>query len=605
MQISGIGAWSGGTVVDLAVCGDTVLAATFAGIVRSTDGGRSWHPVGRALPDWFVQAVALSSAGAQAVGLAASHMGWLYRSTDGGETWETLSYWRNLGITTRLVMSPNFEADGVVFACTEENGIWKSTDRGNSWKPANFGLLNLNAAALCFSPDFARDEVVFAGTDGGGLFRSRNAGRAWRESGEGIPDSAVQCLAISPHFGTDGVVLAGTEERGIYRSQDGGRTWDLLGASIAESCINGLYLSPDWAAGGSVVAATDDGLLLSADGGQTWRASQGAPDYPYVVVSGGEGLLAGVYEEGIYRSVEGDIWSPSNENLSAHLPPVVCFSGAFERDRTLLMASMEGTMVRSSDGGQTWTSLLGEEDVGVSAFTGTGEGGSMALLAAAESVVLCSRDSGDTWAAAVNTGQDPLSALAISANYDRDRCMVAGTTGGQVLLSIDGGTSWRHMQALGEMVVALAARTVSGRREVYAVTARAAEDGSSLLTLHKGGDWQALQSRAASEPVAVLRLVGENDLLCSLGKHILYLEADAWVAENELDGPASVSCLEVSGEAFLAGTRWGLSCSTDRAQSWAWLTSELSVVALHAMPDDPQQVVVVSMGGRMWQVDVS
>mgnify|MGYP000508898013 CR=1 FL=1 len=60
VRISRVGAWQGGTVVDLASYEDTVLAATFAGVFRSTDRGQNWQPVGRDLPDWFIQAVALA-----------------------------------------------------------------------------------------------------------------------------------------------------------------------------------------------------------------------------------------------------------------------------------------------------------------------------------------------------------------------------------------------------------------------------------------------------------------------------------------------------------------------------------------------------------------
>ena len=320
VRISGSGAWPGGTVLDLAVAPqsgtdqDIVLAATFVGIYRSTDGGRRWHLVESDLPDWFIQAVVLAPMQDRLVGLAASRMGWVYRSIDGGETWETLSDWRDMGIITRLVASPNFAMDGVVFACTEQDGVLKSSDRGRTWKAASFGLLNLNVVSLSFSPDFEQDEVAFAGTDGGGLFRSRNAGRAWRESGAGLPNSAVQCIAVSADFAQDGVVLAGTEDRGLYRSQDGGRTWrpvvdpdsSAAGALSADACINSLYMSPDWAAGGSIIAATDDGILVSSDGGAVWSAAAG-PDYPYVLADTSSGLLVGAYRVRLRQIVYGDI----------------------------------------------------------------------------------------------------------------------------------------------------------------------------------------------------------------------------------------------------------------------------------------------------------
>jgi photosystem II stability/assembly factor-like uncharacterized protein len=591
-----VGAWLGGTVVDIASYGDVALAATFAGIFCSTDGGHTWHSVGKNLPDWFIQAVTLAPMGNHILGLAASHLGWLYRSMDGGETWETGAYWLDLGIITRLTASPNFEADGIVFACTEENGVYKSSNRGRNWKQASFGLLNLNVSSLCFSPEFADDEVVFAGTDGGGLFRSRNAGRAWRESGEGLPDSAVQCLDISPDFGQDGVVWAGTEDQGLYRSTDGGRTWSPIGDALSEACINGLYASPKWSEGGPVVAATDQGLLVSSDGGQSWETAQGGADYPYVVVQCGDDLLAGAYADGVYRSTTGVSWQRSNDGLAAHIPPLVCFSETFEQDHTLLMASMEGILARSQDAGQTWRVLQEEEELSLSSLAGTGEGETMTLFTAAGASLSRSEDSGETWASILEVEDDPISAVALSKTYDQDQTIAVGTSGGQVLRSLDGGALWEQEAVLGETVVALAACSVT-----YAVTAQQTAEGRWQLTLHGGGLGPVL-TYEASEPVAQIIPLDDGKLLCAIGPDVLYLQDGNLVSRCELAGEAAVSCLAVAGDALLAGTRLGLYRSLDGAQTWQCLTTDVGVFSLHVVSAD--QLYAVSMGGELWRLDL-
>jgi photosystem II stability/assembly factor-like uncharacterized protein len=602
VQLEKLGIWPGGTVVDLAVDGEIVLAATFAGIYRSTDGGCSWQPVDADLPDWFIQTVVLAPMQDQVMALAASHMGWLYRSVDAGQTWETVSEWRDLGVVTRLVPSPNFAADGIVFACTEEDGVFKSTDRGRTWKSASFGLLNLNATALVYSDTFARDEVAFVGTDGGGFFRSRNAGRAWRESGEGLPNSAVQCLAISPIFAQDRALFAGTEDVGLYRSLDGGRTWSPAGEALAETCINGLYLPPDWADGGRVLAATDEGILASADGGATWQETEGGPYYPYVIVRAGDGLLAGAYDEGVYRSVDGITWQACNDNLAAHLPPTVCFSEAFERDRTLWMASMEGVAVRSTDAGQDWTALPNE--IPISMLTGAGDGAAMTLLAAVEATLLRSGDGGDSWEAVVSAGEDPISVLATSRTYAQDATMLAGTAGGQVLVSNDGGASWRQSaHFVDKMLVAVASRAqADGRTMNCAVVASQTPRGAWQLTLRAGEQWTEVLSREADELVAVLYPSADGQLFCALGRRVLCLQDGQVVGESELEGTAPVSCLAQMRDAVLAGTRAGLYRSTDDAQSWELVSGDIPVVALHAAPSG--QVYAVSMGGRLWKVDL-
>jgi len=604
VQVTGIGGWPGGTVVDIAVSGDVVLAATFAGIFRSTDGGTNWHRVGGQLPDWFIQAVALAPLANQVLGLAASHMGWLYRSADEGETWEVASYWQDQGIVTRLVPSPAFGTDGIVFACTEEDGIFKSVDRGTHWKQASFGLLNLSVTALCFSPDFHQDEIVFAGTDGGGLFRSRNAGRAWRESGEGLPDSAVQCLAVSPDFAQNREVFAGTEDRGLYRSSDGGQTWSPVGDALSNVCVNALCILPGGEYGGSIVVATDQGILVSTDGGYTWQTSQGGGDYPYALALCRDRVLAGTYEEGVYHSVDGGVsWQDSNEGLAAHLPPMACFSDDFAQDRTMLMSSMEGTLVRTKDAGRTWESLPREDDeFSASLITSTGIGSSMTVIAAQETSLLLSQDSGEQWIDVFDAGE-PISAIALSETYEQDSIMLLGTSGGQVLVSNDGGGSWETAASfVGETVLALAAHTREDQRFTYAVTALQSEAGTWELSLRGGVDWQPMAARQSDEPVAILAFMGSDQLFCALGRHTLHVQGDRLRSEGELEVSGPVSCLAPLERGILAGTRPGLCRSMDNGNSWQVLTTEISAVALHAATAN--RVYAVTMGGLLWQIDL-
>jgi photosystem II stability/assembly factor-like uncharacterized protein len=614
-------------VLDLAVLPrsgsdkDLVLAATFVGIYRSEDGGRHWHLTQADLPDWFIQAVVLAPMEDQVVALAASRMGWLYRSTDGGETWDTVSATRDMGVITRLVASPSFASDGVIFACTEQDGIFKSIDRGRTWRAGSFGLLNLSVVSLCFSPNFGEDEVVFAGTDSGGLFRSRNAGRAWRESGEGLPNSAVQCVAVSPNFVEDGTVFAGTEEMGLYRSGDGGRTWkpagdpevDGSGALSGDACINSLYLMPDWAEGGVMLAATDGGMMASTDAGASWRVAVTGPDYPYVVTRSRSGLLVGAYDEGVYGSLDGDTWSDSNENMAAHLPPVVVFSDDFAQDRSLLMASMEGTIVRSEDGGMTWTTVPQGQDQSpgdvwgtVSLLAGTGKGAAMTVLAASEADMAYSQDAGGTWQMLSGVVQEPVSAVTFSQTFAQDAAMLVGTADGRVLVSRDDGTSWEPLAAFeGESVVALAAR----ENEVYAVTARQMGEGVWQLALRRGdlfaggdGPWRALLSSEASQPAAVLSLPSASRVFCAIGQRVLCVSAGDVIADSELDDAEQLSSLAVASDLVLAGSRTGLYCSTDGARSWECVSSEIRIVALHAV--SPSQAYAVSMGGGLLQIDL-
>jgi photosystem II stability/assembly factor-like uncharacterized protein len=559
-----------------------------------------------ALPDWFIQAVVLGHGGGeQRIGLAASRMGWLYRSTDGGETWAPVSDTRDTGIVTRLVASPTFAEDGIVFACSEEDGLFKSTDRGRTFKSANFGILNLNVMSLCFSPQFARDEVVFCGTDAGGLFRSRNAGRAWRESGTGLPSSAVQCIAVSAAFAKDGTLFCGTEDRGLYRSTDKGRTWAPFGDLGPEACINALAVAADcnaagFPAGGAMLAATDDGLQLSTDGGQTWRAVNGGPVYPYAVTCSPGGYLAGAYDDGIYFSSDGANWEPRNEGLAAHLPPLAAFSQAFDVDRCLVMGSMEGMLVGSTDGGATWAALPGpaEEWGAYSSLAGAGQGETMALLAASGTELSYSGDAGASWQLCAPPVTGQISALAMSAAG----LLLVGTDSGQVLASTDGGQNWEPRALFeGEMVVAVAGAGTPQSPSVYVVTARPHESGLWQLALKRGASEGALYTCETVQPTAVLNLAEDGRLACALSERVICLQGGQVRAEGQPFEDQPITALAMAKGRIWAGSRAGLCLSDDGGQSWERVSSKLAVVALHAKTAG--RAYAITMGGQVWEIE--
>ncbi len=589
-NVSEVGSWSGGTVLDMAAIGRKALAATLAGIYLSADAGRTWRQVGGNLPDWFIQAVALAPMEKGLIALAASRNGWLYRSPDGGETWEVVDGWDpSYGVISRLLPSPNFAQDGVVFAGTEEDGVFKSRDRGRTWRHASFGLLNLSVTALACSPDFGRDEVAFAGTEWGGLFRSRNAGRAWRESGEGLPESAVQCIAVSPDIARDGVVLAGTEECGLYRSTDGGRTWSPVSGVSARVGVNDIYIAPDWSDGGPLFVATEDGILVSYDGGETWRGVDGGPEYPYNIVRTDDGWLASAYEDGVYASRDGATWRESNVGLTAHVPPLACFSPNFAQDRTLWLVSMEGVVVRSADAGKTWDEVMIDRVDEITSLAGVPVDDSLALVVLSGPMLLRSTDGGVSW-------QKVIEIEGLFANLSvTDGAVLAGSMDGRVWISRDGGASWMEAARFDGMAVTMAAT-----EPLCAVTAAQTEDGTWRLSLRRMGEGKAIFNNEVGQPVAHLLPLDDGRLFCVLGGRMILLEGEKVVSESALEDETPVSSVAKVGDRLLVGARSGLFASDDGGRSWTCLAADLPAVALH--PVSPTKVYAVTVGGRIWEV---
>jgi photosystem II stability/assembly factor-like uncharacterized protein len=69
-----------------------------------------------------------------------------------------------------------------------------------------------------------------------------------------------------------GQAAGGSQPKTVYTSADGGQTWQQPGQPPAAGAATSVAGSPT----GTIVLATTQGLDVSADGGTTWTAAQGA-----------------------------------------------------------------------------------------------------------------------------------------------------------------------------------------------------------------------------------------------------------------------------------------------------------------------------------------
>lgn len=236
-----------------------VFVAKKSGLYRSTDRGKTWEDafaslnLSTPLPITFA-AVALAG---EITCVFACAAGQILRSLDAGQTWQVAALDTPAPLVTALVASPDFAQDGTLLAATVQDGIFRSTNRGVNWTGWNFGLYDPNINALAF----VDAQIIFAGTQSG-IFRSSNAGRSWRDIDFPIDCAPVVCLAVS----RDGTIYAGTETEGLHVSRDGGKTW----AGLTEGAVEQIHLD----ARGKLLILRDGELLLSENGGGSWRAAR-------------------------------------------------------------------------------------------------------------------------------------------------------------------------------------------------------------------------------------------------------------------------------------------------------------------------------------------
>ena len=226
--------------------------------------------------------------------LLGTHDG-LYRSTDGGKTWQAQ------GLDAQDAM--NLARAGGRSLWTAGHDVFaRSSDGGRTWvavNPAGLPSLDLHG----FAVDPRNSNRLFAAVAGEGLFRSDNGGRSFAPVSAQV-GGGVMALAVT----RSGSILAGDMQKGLLVSSDGGATWRLA----LRAQLMGIAVNPR---DPERVLAAGRGISLSTDGGRTWR--------PRLELAEGAGPVA---------------WSKSKSRLAY----VVGF------DRTLY---------RTIDGGTTWRAV--------------------------------------------------------------------------------------------------------------------------------------------------------------------------------------------------------------------------------------------------------
>lgn len=390
------------------------LSALDHGLFRSTDGGDTWTSLaGGYATDTFnrkISDIAPSPSFADD-GLIIISYQTLLRSTDGGDTWV------NTGIPGgRVAFSPNFPHDGLVLS----EGRWRSTDGGQTWQPAAVGLepAQYGAQRILFSPNFADDQTVYLLLKQDYdtplmLQRSADAGHSWDSLVDGLPDSFeiaaatilpsgelelmalngrqvtlraeglewgrssvaadltqidLQDLAIAP----DGTIFVANSAAGVFKSTDGGSSWREAGFPARSAVLYEAQLA--MADDGTLFAATGTVIERSADGGQTWTHLPGLPlgfqiaslEVSPNFVEDKTVVAGGNYASNqIIRSADGgETWEmvfDGNTIAGALDVGELAFSPNFAADRTLYAWLQYGGLLRSTDGGDKWSLVAGDQ----------------------------------------------------------------------------------------------------------------------------------------------------------------------------------------------------------------------------------------------------
>ncbi|MDR2669801.1 MAG: hypothetical protein LBC14_07620 [Desulfovibrio sp.] len=251
---------------------DTLYAVTSRGLLKSTDSGTQWVPLGTNLPESVLpSSVAVNHLNSRELYVSYDGAG-IYKSSDGGNTWQAVNEGLpNLNVRCILISpkDPNLIYIGIM------GGVALSTNGGRNWHMSSGFKRAVNVNAVAVDPK--NPQYLFAATGGAGVFKSGNGGVSWVDVNQGLSSLSILALHIDPenpdivlagayHPATPTDFYVGEANGGVFRTVDGGRTWQETG--LLTTTVFSFAAAPAYP--GTVYAGAWGGAYRSVDKGATW-----------------------------------------------------------------------------------------------------------------------------------------------------------------------------------------------------------------------------------------------------------------------------------------------------------------------------------------------
>jgi photosystem II stability/assembly factor-like uncharacterized protein len=264
-----------------------------------------------------------------------------------------------------------------------------------------------------------------------------------------ISDPVVTALtnsgtAIPWPGGTGGVAVDRTSgtlyidicNLGLWKSTDHGQTFQRFGqGQISGRCVSGSAINCDPAGLRMACLLLDGKCGMTLDGGQSWQPFAGmGRNWEYGVVDWSDpqakAIFADRHESGGEKYVSSDAGA-SWKFIGKH--PEFASMGIF--DARILVAGRKDGILRSTDGGETWTKISDLHPMGQAAVYFNG----LTYWLAKEGIIT-SGDKGATWqktGVAVDAGWGPF--------FGKDAQHIVVANARDFWQTSDGGRSWRRI----------------------------------------------------------------------------------------------------------------------------------------------------------------
>ena len=391
-----------------------VFASACSGIYKSENAGEDFHKI-QGIPFSARRTRVLKQDPSTLRIVYAGTTQGLWKSTDGAKTWKPMG--RPELVVNDVFVDPRNPSR--LLLATDRSGVMKSENGGLSFSTSNHGYTHRYITTLLHdNRDPGKIYVGIANDlEWGGVFSLRLGSEGWQQKSMGLEGRDVLVLKQT----ANGALIAGTN-RGIFMLDAAGSRWrsnnniqteqsvsrvriDRLGThivdppmrvpSLIDARVNDIEIGSEaW------FAATSNGLFISRDNGKSWNGGLVAGRTDFLAVRNARNRVVAATETEVFASAdEGNHWEVVT--LPSKLSGVCGI--AVTSDAEILIASSDHVF-RSSDGGATWENLAGIRAKNFSSISYEESKKAVVVTSLSTGAFMESYDGGRTWSRSADVG---------------------------------------------------------------------------------------------------------------------------------------------------------------------------------------------------------